>query len=443
MVMDKVQALVVDQAAEPAVSQMVKQWIDRYTGLWWQTSSARPELGRSYTIREQVEREKQVEAFLDGLVREIKSKPTTRSSSAGPSTQHAADLRKKYTDDGIRLIRLLFGLEQRHIEVILSNGLIERAEEFTKMARAFDPAISAADIYQASRNVWTMNFFQLLLGLPVQLTPSIFAFSMLYPYSDNYLDDPSISIETKQSFNERFRRRIGGEPVSPANKQEAIISDLVGMIEKQYDRARYPRVYESLLALHLAQTRSIQLLSGFGPSSRREISPYEVDVLGICFEKGGASGLADGYLVAGNLTEQQQAFTFFYGIYTQLIDDLEDVKSDMQAGLTTIFSGAARHWSLEAVTNRTLRLGDELIKGMAVFNTPVATPFCELVQKCLPVVIITSVGGARKFYPGAYMREMDAHMPVRLSFLDRQRKKLDRQKIGLARLLEFFSVGSL
>ena len=148
--------------------------------------------------------------------------------------------------------------------------------------------------------------------------------------------------------------------------------------------------------------------------------------------------LADGYLVAGNMTEEQQASIFFYGVYTQLIDDLEDVKSDLEAGLTTVFSGTARHWSLEAVTNRTLHFGDELIKGMSCFSAPVRQPFCELIKQCLPVYVITSVGGARRYYSWGYVREMETHMPVRLSFLDRQSKKLEKQKIGISRLLELF-----
>ncbi len=440
MVATKLQTLAAYQVPAPEISEVVQRLVGQYTGLWWQTSTARPDLSRSYSIREQIDNEKQVEAFLDTLIKELKSQSTRSTLPGSGRTNLGESIRQRFTASGIQLAHSVLGLEDSQIDVILSNGFIEQSEAFSRMARDFDPAISADDIYQASRNVWTMNFFQLLLGLPVQITPSIFAFSMLYPYSDNYLDDPSIPFETKLSFNERFRRRINGERVTPANPQEAIISDLVGMIETQYDRAQYPRVFDSLLALHLAQAKSIKLLRGDRTSSHRDSSPYEIDVLGICFEKGGISGLADGYLVAGNLTEEQQASTFFYGIFTQLIDDLEDVKSDLEAGLTTVFSGTARHWSLEAVTNRTLHFGDELIKSMSCFTAPVRQPFCELVQLCLPVYIITSVGGARKYYPREYVREMETHMPVRLSFLDRQRKKLEKQKIGLSRLLEFFII---
>ncbi len=432
MVMTKLQSLAAYQAQEPAVSQVVANLLERFTGLWWQTSTTRPDLNRTYTIREQLEREKQVEAFLDSLVGEIKSKAAHSLSGAGRQAPTGADERQRFTASGIQLARSVLGLNDSQIDVILTNGFIEQSEAFTRMARDFDPAISGDDIYQASRNVWTMNFFQLLLGMPVQITPAIFAFSMLYPYSDNYLDDPSISLETKLSFNERFRQRINGQPVKPANSQEALISDLIGMIETQYDRTQFPRVYDSLLALHLAQSKSIKLLLG-------DRSPYEVDVLGICFEKGGTSGLADGFLVAGTLTEEQQAFTFLYGIFTQLIDDLEDVKSDLDAGLMTVFSETARHWSLEAVTNRLLHLRGELVKSMSIFSVPVRQPFCELLEHCLPILVITSIGGSRKHYSWAYVREMETHMPVRLSFLDGQRKKLEKQKIGLSRLLEFFA----
>ncbi len=37
-----------------------------------------------------------------------------------------------------------------------------------------------------------LDVLQLLLGIPVRVTPAIFAYSMLYPYGDNCLDDPAI-----------------------------------------------------------------------------------------------------------------------------------------------------------------------------------------------------------------------------------------------------------
>ena len=98
---------------------------------------------------------------------------------------------------------------------------------------------------------------------------------------------------------------------------------------------RPPQVYESLYAIHAAQARSVRLM-------RRDEPPYGVDVLGIAIEKGGASVLADGYLVAGSLTLPQARLLFGLGALLQLGDDLQDVEDDRAKGLATIFSQTAQ-----------------------------------------------------------------------------------------------------
>ena len=74
----------------------------------------------------------------------------------------------------------------------------------------------------------------------MQLTPSIFAYSMLYPYSDNYLDDPSVSREAKLSFSVRFGRRLAGDAVASANPLEAtiwrLIERMLHIIQRYQDR---------------------------------------------------------------------------------------------------------------------------------------------------------------------------------------------------------------
>jgi len=57
--------------------------------------------------------------------------------------------------------------------------------------------MSTGDIFQASRNAWTTNGLQIILGMPARLTPAIFGYSMLYPCTDNYLDHPGVSTADK------------------------------------------------------------------------------------------------------------------------------------------------------------------------------------------------------------------------------------------------------
>ena len=97
----------------------------------------------------------------------------------------------------------------------------------------------------------------MLLDRPVELRPGLFAYSMLYPVTDNWLDDPEVSTSAKRSFNERFGRRLAGLPVSPADERDAAVGRLVERIEDEWPRDRFPSVYASLLAIHDGQMRSL------------------------------------------------------------------------------------------------------------------------------------------------------------------------------------------
>ncbi len=409
-----------DAFAPALVPDLARRW----TALWWQCDTSTPPLGPTFTPGEQLANEAQLEQLLAAVTAELKRPLRTPSERA--HTQ------ERVLTAFAGLARSALGFQERHLDVLLRRGFTQVASEFAQMARRFDPAVGGDDIFQASRNVWTMNGLQLLLGLPVRLTPAIFAYSMLYPYTDNYLDDPAIPVATKVAFSERFRQRLTGEHVAPANEHERRIYNLVAMIEDQFERPHYPQVYGSLLAIHRAQEKSLRLLHG-------NTSPYEVDVLGIGLEKGGTSVLADGYLVAGTLTEAQADFMFGWGAFVQFGDDLQDVEEDGQDGLMTIFSQTARHGSLESLTNRTLHFGLKVLEGLACFDTPGAEPVKELIQRSAVQLITGAAGRAPQHYRQGYLCELEAHSPFRYSFLARQGEKLARQRVSLMRLIEAFA----
>jgi hypothetical protein len=309
--------------------------------------------------------------------------------------------------------------------------MLEANLEFARMARRFDPRISGDDIYQAGRNVMTANFIQLLLNRPVEVTPSIFAYSMLYPYTDNYLDDPAVSRATKAAFNRRFQLRLQGEKVLPENPQEAVINQLVEMIEGQWERARYPQVYESLLAIHAAQGRSLGLAV---PGA----SPFELDVLGVSFEKGGTSVLADGYLVAGDLTIEQARVLFGYGAFTQLMDDLEDIPQDQQENSASVFSLTAGRWPLDGLTNRFFHFGRAVFNDLDAFQSRAAPDLEGLIARSIDPVLVDTVSRAWKHYSPAYLREMERHSSFRFEALRKAREKLARQKVDVGKLVDSF-----
>lgn len=172
---------------------------------------------------------------------------------------------------------------------------------------------------------------------------------------------------------------------------------------------------------------------------RRVVSPYEVDVLGISFEKGGASVLAHGCLVAGSLTPAQADILFGWGAFLQLVDDLQDVERDRRDSLSTVFSQTAGQWPLDALTNRVFHFGARVLDRLTCFDAPGLEPLKEVMRRSAVGLLVDAVGRAGRFYTRRYLRRIAAHSPFRFSFLRKVRKELTRQQASLTRLFEAFS----
>jgi hypothetical protein len=413
---------------EVSAQEMVKDLVDKFTGMWWESSTAFPLIEATYSLREQIEREKELSIFLDELYRMMRQ--TQASRVAGPEIQ------ERLQSLTASVIKTSLGLGDHHIQAILDYGFRDAVVEFFQLARQFDPQVRDEDIYQAIRNSTSMHLMQVLLGLPVEVTPAVFAFSMLYPYTDNYLDDPSISTGIKTAFNRRFRQRLEGDDLSPANSHESTIFALVELIEGQYSRSGYPHLFESLLAIHAAQVKSLELVGEL-------VSPYQVDVLRTCMEKGGSSALADGYLVAGALDPQQRDFVFFYGAFTQLMDDLEDVHSDLENQIMTVFSVTAQRWPLDGVTSRTFHFGRYLFDVLGIFDSPGLAPLKEMLSIVYYPILIDSSSVSSRFYTRPYLKQLQAHYPLRFSYLRKQRIRFRRRRQSLKLLLESLAMYAL
>jgi hypothetical protein len=404
------------------MSATVRELNQHFIDLWWGCAPGDAhllDLSPRYTAQAQTQNEKHLLKLLGQVDQTLSNPPRSR--------EVVQALQERLGETFRSLAAEAMGFTTRQLDSLPSQAFSGVSEEFVRMARAFDPKLSGEDIYQAGRNAWTANGLQWLLGLPVEITPSILAYSLLYPYTDNYLDDPAIPVASKQAFNERFRRRLAGEALTEANSQEQIIFDLVRMIEHQYSRADDPDVFESLLDIHEAQGRSLNLI-------RRGAAPGEVDVLGLSFAKGGTSVLADGYLVSPSLDEVQRHYTYGHGILAQLLDDMEDVEPDSQAGRLTLYSQPSGHWPLDALATRTFHFGCNVLKGLDCFD--VEEPVREVIRRGANLLLIDTIGRTGRFYSEGYLRQLEAYSPFRFSFLNRQRADFFRRHGSLGQWME-------
>lgn len=181
------------------IPTLVRDLVRRHAKIWWSCRLDLPPLP-VYTAAEQRAGEAHLDTFLKTLAAELERLPRTKGEREATIT----GIFTAFAD----FAREGLGRDAAQEETILSGGFIDVAAQFGQAVRRFDSTIGGAEIYQTGWNVFTMNGLQMLLGLPVTLTPAIFAYSLLYPYSDNYLDDPTVGIKTKRAFNGRFGARL-------------------------------------------------------------------------------------------------------------------------------------------------------------------------------------------------------------------------------------------
>ena len=126
----------------------------------------------------------------------------------------SATRRSSWREAGFEMLRRFAGsclqYSSAEQELLFDQQFQQATCDFVEQAQAFDPTIAVENLFQALRNVWIMNSIQTLLGQQVRLTRSVFAYSMLYPCTDNVLDDDARTEYDKHEFNDWVERRING-----------------------------------------------------------------------------------------------------------------------------------------------------------------------------------------------------------------------------------------
>jgi hypothetical protein len=397
----------------------VNQFKSKYIKMWWDTPATFPQLDKIYSSRQQMTKQSDMNAFIDRMVSEIKRFP---AGSNGDSTEWSAGVRDLIRSAGSGIMELTDGC----MDILLDGGFCKVTSDFINTAREFDQSVRMDDIMQAMRNVWIMNSIQLLLGMDVKYTTSLFAYSMLYPYTDNYLDAPDSSLDEKRKISAKFRLRLDGQSVEAINSYESALYKLVGMIEAQYPRKDNHQVYASILAIHDAQQES--LLQQYGNAS-----PYETDIMGISFEKGGTSVLTDAYLAKGELSEAEAAFMYGFGIFLQLTDDAQDAKIDLKNGHMTMFSQTAGKWPLDIITNRLFNFTYNILDSDSCFFAPGMNELKNVIRNNCTFLLFGAIAHNREMYSKSYIERMEKHSPFGFQYMQQLYKRIGKEYGKLSR----------
>lgn len=397
------------------IETQVVQTIEIWKGCAARTANC----GQHYSLKEQQRREQIYDESLRAVEREARS--ARRSKAARLSAQD------RITASFARFSAAALDLEDPAVH-LLTDEFLPVGTQLARWARQFDAGLSMADIIQACRNAWTACGLQPLLGERMGITPSILGYSLLYPYSDNYLDCEGVSGATKIQFSERFRSRLRGESLETQDDRERALWRLVECIEGQYPRERCPQVFDCLLAIHRAQEESIRQLTGCSDS----------ELLRVSCAKGGSSVLADACLARGWLAEEESRFAFEWGVLLQLGDDLQDVHEDMRRGSITLFSRAAsqgRH--LDSLVMQLLNFSEQV--GVRMDHLPNGSAmFKNLLRMSWRSLILRAVADSHEFFSPAFLKDAERCSPFRFEFLRARQKGLTGREGLYAVLFDAF-----
>lgn len=374
-----------------------------YKEKWINSSTEFPHILKPINTNEKRENEIKAKDLIDKVINHLDKCPSALPKKRLWKTKGEIFINKIIENDNI--------FKLQNMKKDMRKGIIETTKKFVKKAREFDNNLGSESIFQALRNVWIISILQACIEGTQRFSLAVFGYSMLYPYTDNFLDDLNISLQEKKEFNQRLCERLNGNNISPLNAYESKVFNLVENIEKTFNRNEYQDVYKSLLLIQASQSESL---------NQQNNDLIEEKILEISIEKGGSSVLVDGFLINGNLTFDEIRFCTGYGVFLQLADDLQDLKEDNKNKHNTIMTIEANKGYLDNYSNKLLsfmtfvlenyKWNDDGLKEIVTYN-------------CIMLVLFSIVLN-KEYFSKEYINKISKYIPFSIGFIEDKRKDL-------------------
>ncbi len=295
----------------------------------------------------------------------------------------------------------------------IGPGLFQEFEKeikhFLKRIREFDGTLKGGQIWQAMRNYMVYAMIVEMQGEKQNAADPVLAYSLLYPYTDNYIDNAGIAKEEKERYNRMIARKLEGKPVTAHSALEEKTCRLLDMIENAYEGGARKKVTGTLLQLLEAQHCSIR-------QQREEIA--EDEVLGISIWKGGTSVLADYLFSTADWTKKEEEFYLRFGFALQLVDDLQDMEEDKKEGSRTLMTEAVKDMRLEERVNRLIWFVWNTLRGFEPKN-PALKGF--ILKNCVEMILLESVINMQ-FFSAKYIKSLEPYLPFSAGYIKKMKK---------------------
>lgn len=289
--------------------------------------------------------------------------------------------------------------------------------QFLGQVRSFAPELTFEGIGQAIRNYIVYVMFKQLNCQEAGFNQACFGYSMLYPFTDNYIDNPNITQQQKTAYNQIIHDKIEGKTVCPTSIHTQKTCELLSAIEDVYTRDSHKDIYDLLLIMLEAQEDSMQ-------QQHRKNTLTQSERLNISIYKGSISVLIDYFFVDKEITEKDLSFYLSFGFLLQLADDLQDIKEDSEKGNQTLFTLDLNFESEELIVNKMLHF---IHYFMNTYQAPNDSFKQLLLENCYQL-ILTSVVESKDFFSQHYRNQLERFLPVTYPFLKSMKENKFKKK---------------
>ena len=341
-----------------------------------------------------------MQEFSQKMKKKLRQKPDGKEQQA----QWELNLESDFMDF-IQREKIIALSEWMRPEVI--DEFKREAKHFVNRVREFDGDLSPAQIWQSMRNYFIYAVIVEVQGENQNARDPILAYSLLYPYTDNYIDDEQIAKSEKERYNQMIALKLKGQTVEPQNLLEEKTCRLLQMILEAYEGAKKQRIAETLLQLLEAQNLSI---------GQQQAEVTEEQILEISIWKGSTSVLADYLFAAADWTEYEETFYLKFGFLLQLVDDLQDIEEDRKAERNTLMTVARNRKRLEQRVNRLLWFTWNVIREFEPRN-PELKRF--VLKSCVEISLLTAARSPQ-FFSKRYLKALEPYLPLSLDFIKKR-----------------------
>lgn len=317
---------------------------------------------------------------------------------------------------------------------------------FMKAASEFDSAMTMEEIGQAARNYLVYDVFCEIHGQIHHMTPAILGYSMLYPYTDNYIDAPDCSPEKKKQYNDMISNHLQEKETLISDEYEKKTCELLDYVTNSYEQEHRRDIQTGLLLMLDAQKESMQQIrhgNNDRPVNGQVLTPVvdtssltAEEIFNISSYKGGISVLIDRFYVPKEITDEDFAFYLGYGFFLQLADDLQDITEDKSTGRQTLFTeaGSIFHSSVEQTLNRLFHYLNRLLSSYELSNESLK----NFIKYSCFLLLIYSAFLSQENFDADYLKQFEPFLPLSFAFMESHKKELSSLKGSSAQMLQNF-----